>query len=196
MTKDSASLVREVLDFWFGPHGHPERGTLREAWFAKDARFDAEIRERFHDDVVDAGRGALDGLAATADGVLTLLILLDQFPRNMFRGEARAYAYDAKARAVALLAVRMGIDKLLSPVERVFIYLPFQHSENLDDQTRSVALFKTLPMVSWRDQAVDSAVEHHDIVARFGRFPHRNAVLGRVSTAAELTYLLEPGSGF
>jgi uncharacterized protein (DUF924 family) len=196
MTKDSATLIREVLEFWFGPHGHPERGGLREIWFTKNADLDAEIGRRFRDDVIDAGRGLLDGLSSTAEGVLTLLVLLDQFPRNLFRGEARAYAYDPKARAVATLAVRMGLDKLLSAVERMFIYMPFQHSENLEDQVRSVALCKTLPMVPWRDEVVDFAVQHHDIIARFGRFPHRNAVLGRVSTPEELNFLLEPGSGF
>jgi uncharacterized protein (DUF924 family) len=196
MTKDSATLIREVLEFWFGPHGHPERGGLREIWFTKNADLDAEIGRRFRDDVIDAGRGLLDGLSSTAEGVLTLLVLLDQFPRNMFRGEARAYAYDPKARAVATLAVRMGLDKLLSAVERMFVYMPFQHSENLEDQVRSVALCKTLPMVPWRDEVVDFAVKHHDIIARFGRFPHRNAVLGRVSTPEELNFLLEPGSGF
>jgi uncharacterized protein (DUF924 family) len=196
MTKDSATLVREVLEFWFGAHGHPERGILRDIWFARNAEFDAEIKRRFEQDVVDAGRGLLDGLSSTAEGVLTLLILLDQFPRNIFRGEARAYAFDAKARAVATLAVRMGLDKLLSAVERMFVYMPFQHSEKTEDQVRSVALFMTLPMVPWRDEAIGIAVRHHDIVSRFGRFPHRNAVLGRVSTPEELDFLLEPGSGF
>lgn len=188
--------MREVLDFWFGAHGHPERGMLRDIWFAKSADVDAEIHRRFFDDVVDAGQGAFDGLSSTADGALTLLILLDQFPRNLFRGEGRAFAYDSQARAVARLAVGLGLDKLLSPAERMFIYLPFEHGEDLADQVRSVALFKTLPQVPWRDEAIDSAVKHHDIVARFGRFPHRNAVLGRVSTPAELTFLLEPESGF
>ncbi|HEX9463356.1 MAG TPA: DUF924 family protein [Alphaproteobacteria bacterium] len=196
MTKESATLVREVLEFWLGPHGHPERGTMRKMWFDKNPELDAEIKHRFLDDVTDAGRGVLDGLTATCEGVLTLLILLDQFPRNMFRGEARAYAYDAKARAVARLAVRMGLDKPLSATERMFIYLPFQHSEEMDDQVRSVALFKTLPIVPWRDEVIGIAIQHHDIIARFGRFPHRNAVLGRVSTAEELTFLLEPGSGY
>ncbi len=196
MTGDSASLVRDLLDFWFGPHGHPERGTLRRVWFSPNAEFDAEIRQRFSRDVAEAGRGRLDGLAATADGVLALLILLDQFPRNMFRGEARAYAYDAKARAVARLAVGMGLDKVLSPVQRIFVYLPFEHSEDTDDQIRSVALFKTLPPVSWRDEVIDYAVRHHEIVARFGRFPHRNATLGRPSTAEELSFLEQPNSSF
>jgi len=196
MTEDSASLVRRLLDFWFGPHGDPERGTMRAVWFGKDPAFDALIREKFHDDVLEAGRGRLDGLSATADGVLTLLILLDQFPRNMFRGGPQAFAYDGKARAVARLAVGMGLDKVLSPVERIFIYLPFEHSEDMEDQIRSVALFKTLPPVSWRDEVVDYAIRHHDIIARFGRFPHRNALLGRSSTAEELTFLQQPDSSF
>jgi uncharacterized protein (DUF924 family) len=192
---DSSTLVRNVLDFWFGARGDPASGTLRPIWFEKNPEFDEEIRRRFNDDVIDAGRGALDGLSATAEGVLTLVILLDQFPRNLYREAARAYAYDTKARAVARLAVGMGLDKLLSPVERIFIYLPFQHSETIDDHIRSVALFKTLPVVRWRDEVIDDAIRHHDTVARFGRFPHRNAVLGRTSTAEELTFLEEHGTG-
>jgi uncharacterized protein (DUF924 family) len=196
MTEDSVSLVRRLLEFWFGPHGDPERGSMRPVWFGKDPVFDAKIREQFYDDVLDAGRGRLDGLSGTADGVLALLILLDQFPRNLFRNEAQAYAYDGKARAVARLAIGMGLDKVLSPVERIFIYLPFEHSEDMEDQIRSVALFKTLPPVPWRDEVVDYAIRHHDIIARFGRFPHRNALLGRSSTAEELAFLQEPNSAF
>jgi uncharacterized protein (DUF924 family) len=184
-----------VLDFWFGARGDPVSGTMRTVWFEPNPEFDEEIRRRFADDVIDAGRGALDGLSATAEGVLTLVILLDQFPRNLFRDAARAFAYDSKARAVARLAVGLGLDKLLSPVERIFIYMPFQHSETIDDQIRSVALFKTLPVVPWRDEAIDYAVRHHDLIAQFGRFPHRNAVLGRTSTAEELTFL-EENAGF
>jgi len=189
-------LVRNVLDFWFGARGDPESGTLRPIWFEKNPEFDEEIRRRFAGDVVDAGRGALDGLSATAEGVLTLVLLLDQFPRNLYRDAARAYASDSKARAVARLAVGMGLDKLLSPVERIFIYLPFEHSEAVDDQISSVALFKTLPVVPWRDEVIDYAVRHHDIVAQFGRFPHRNAMLGRTSTAEELAFLEEQGAVF
>jgi uncharacterized protein (DUF924 family) len=192
MTMDSATLVRTVLDFWFGPRGSPDSGTLRPIWFQVNEAFDEEIRRRFESDVLDAGRGELDGLSSTAEGVLTLVILLDQFTRNIFRATPRAFAYDPKARAVARLAVGMGLDKLLSPVERMFLYLPFQHSEELDDQIRSVALFKTLPMVPWRDEVLDYAIRHHDMIARFGRFPHRNAVLGRTSTAEELTFLEGP----
>jgi uncharacterized protein (DUF924 family) len=195
MTVDSSTLVRNVLDFWFGARGDPVSGTMRTVWFEPNPEFDEEIRRRFADDVIDAGRGALDGLSATAEGVLTLVILLDQFPRNLFRDAARAFAYDSKARAVARLAVGLGLDKLLSPVERIFIYMPFQHSETIDDQIRSVALFKTLPVVPWRDEAIDYAVRHHDLIAQFGRFPHRNAVLGRTSTAEELTFL-EENAGF
>jgi uncharacterized protein (DUF924 family) len=192
MTLDSSTVVRNVLDFWFGARGDPGAGTLRPIWFQVNEAFDDEIRDKFASLVAEAGQGAMDGLAATAEGVLTLLILLDQFPRNMFRGSPRAFAYDGKARAVARLAVGMGLDKLLSPVERMFLYLPFQHSEALDDQIRSVALFKTLPNVPWRDEVVDYAIRHHDMIARFGRFPHRNPVLGRVSTVEEMAFLEGP----
>src|SRR5258708_39120263 len=109
MTKESATLVREVLEFWLGPHGHPERGTMRKMWFDKNPELEGEFKHRFLDDVTDAGRGVLDGLTATCEGVLTLLILLDQFPRNMCRGEARSYAYDAQARAGASVAGPMWL---------------------------------------------------------------------------------------
>jgi uncharacterized protein (DUF924 family) len=195
--EDSHTLVRGVTEFWFGPKDDPERNSMRrDRWFRIDPAFDEEIRRRFLDDVVAAGRGELDGLSSTADGVLTLLILLDQFPRNIFRGTPRMYAYDAKARAVALLAVNFGLDQVLSAVERVFIYLPFEHSENIEDQIRAVTLFNNLPEVPWRVETVDYALRHHDIVARFGRFPHRNAILGRVSTPEEIEFLKEEGSSF
>jgi uncharacterized protein (DUF924 family) len=196
MSGDSQSLIREVLDFWFGEAGHPERGTMRKQWFRADPAFDAEIRIRFENDMVAAARGELDGLSATAEGVLTLLILLDQFPRNLFRGTPRAFASDPKARAVARLALSMNLDTMLSPIQRIFIYLPFEHSEDIDDQVRSVTLFNSLPQEPWRVQAVDYAFRHHDIIQRFKRFPHRNAILGRPSTPEEIEFLKEEGSSF
>lgn len=196
MSKDTQSLVREVMEFWFLPYGHPERGNIRSIWFEATPEFDAEIRRRFEADLIAAGKGELDGLSATAEGVLTLLILLDQFPRNLYRGQSRAYAYDPKARAVARLATSVGVDKLLAAVERVFVYLPFEHSEDIEDQTRSVASFKTLPMVAWRDDVIDYAIRHHDIIATYGRFPHRNAALGRSSTPQEMALLQSEDSSF
>jgi uncharacterized protein (DUF924 family) len=146
--------------------------------------------------VQEAANGGLDRLADFPDGALTLAILLDQFPRNLFRGRPEAFAQDAKARATAQAAIARGFDQLLAPVERVFIYLPFEHSEALDDQHRSVALFESLPAVPWRAEQIDYAARHRDIIARFGRFPHRNAALGRVSAAEEAAFLQQPGSSF
>jgi uncharacterized protein (DUF924 family) len=121
--------------------------------------------------------------------VLSLLVLLDQFPRNMFRGQPQAYSFDPKARAVSRLAITMGLDVLLSPIERIFIYLPFEHSENPEDQVRPVALFKSLPEVPWKAYVIDFAMRGHEVIKRFGRFPHRNKILGRTSTPDELEFL-------
>jgi uncharacterized protein (DUF924 family) len=185
-----------ILGFWFadGPD------AFREAWFCRDDGFDAEIRARFGALVAPAREGALDGWAATPEGALALLLVLDQFPRNLFRGASEAFASDAHALAVArraVLAQRQDLD--LVPTQRVFLYLPFEHAEELAAQDQSVALFEGL-----RDHpghvrpagTIDFAWRHRAVVARFGRFPHRNAVLGRASTAAELTYLAAPGAGF
>lgn len=191
-----SDLVREVLEFWFGAQGDPGRNLPRKAWFEKNAGFDEEIRRRFGATVEEAGSGRLDGLTDFADGALAVTILLDQFPRNLFRGQARAFADDAKALGTATRAIEKGFDRVLSPVERVFLYLPFEHSESLEDQVRGVALFQSVPAVPWRAEQLDYAVRHRDIIARFGRFPHRNAALGRASTAEELAFLQQPGSSF
>lgn len=185
-----------VLDFWFGPPGDPERGQFRKCWFEKNADYDAAIATRFASAVEAALAGAWVDDVAEARGALALLIVLDQFPRNLFRGSARAFAGDQAARALAERAVDAGWDRDLVPVERVFVYLPFEHSEDLADQDRAVALFASLPETPWRANAVDYAERHRDVIRRFGRFPHRNAALGRASTPDERDYLATPGSGF
>jgi len=182
-----AAWVDAVLDFWFGPVS----GARREEWFAKDPAFDAEIRDRFGDLYARAAAGACDDAAATPRGRLALVIVLDQFPRNMFRDDSRAFAADAHALIHARAAVAAGQDAVLAPIEREFLYMPFQHSESLADQRRSVALFADLG-----DVADDYARRHLAIIERFGRFPHRNAVLGRDSTPEERTFLTRPGSSF
>ena len=193
--------LRAVLDFWFLSPGDPEYGRMRKVWFAKDAAFDAEIRARFLADYEAAARGAYDVHAGTATGALALVILLDQFPRNLFRDDPRAFATDAKAREIANTAIARALDRQLRPVERMFLYLPFEHSEDLADQERAVALMESLPATpefpeTVRAEVVDYARRHRDIVARFGRFPHRNAALGRVSTPEETAFLTQPGSDF
>jgi uncharacterized protein (DUF924 family) len=168
---------RDVLAFWHaaGP----------DSWFDKDEAFDAAIREKFLKTYEAAAAGQLSAWETSAEGALALLIVLDQFPRNMFRGNARTYAADPEARAVADRAVARGFDRAVDVRMRQFIYLPFGHSEKLADQERSVALARAnceAETVRW--------IEHHaDIIRRFGRFPHRNALLGRTTTPDEQAYL-------
>jgi uncharacterized protein (DUF924 family) len=180
-----------VLDFWFGASGSRERGRPRKAWFQKSETFDREIRERFLPLWEEAARGGLGRWGATPLASLALLVVLDQFPRNIFRGEARAFSTDALALSAATAAVEQGFDRLLLPHERTFVYLPFEHAEDLGAQRRSLELFG-----AFDPDNLEWAKRHHDIVERFGRFPHRNAVLGRESTPEEIEFLKRPGSSF
>ena len=183
-----------LLDFWFGPpDAAPE---ARDVWFKPDATFDDTLRRRFSALQARAERGELDLWAETAQGALALVLLLDQLPRNLNRGKAAAFACDAKARRVAREAIARGLDQALPPVQRQFLYLPFEHSETLADQEEAVRHFAALPEGSLRDRCVDYASRHHAIIARFGRFPHRNRTLARPSTAAEEEFLKQPGSSF
>ncbi|RVT52619.1 DUF924 family protein [Rubrivivax albus] len=185
----------EVLAFWFGA---PPL-AVRAEWFRKDPAFDEAIRARFGalvDDAIDGRLPALDP-SAGPDAVLARLMLLDQFPRNLFRGQARAFAGDPLARTLALSLIDSGAEHALHPLQRWFVYLPLEHAEDLALQDRSVALFAALAAEApGFDSALDYAERHRDVIRRFGRFPHRNAALGRVSTADEEAYLATPGSGF
>lgn len=176
-----------VLDFWFGEAG-PER------WFVKDPAFDTLVDERLGKAHAEAVAGAYDDWRDTAEGALALCILLDQAPRNLFRDSARAFASDAAAVAVARDAVARGLDQApgMTDSMRLFLYTPFMHSEDLADQEHCVSLFAH----SGSEGNHGYAVRHRDIIARFGRFPHRNAVMGRESSEAELAFLREPGSSF
>lgn len=188
-------MIRDVLDFWFSEG----RSTARPAWFQRDDAFDAVIRSRFGDLVVPAREGALDGWAATGEGALALTLVLDQFPRNLFRGSPEAFASDATALALARRLVLERRDLAMTPVERGFLYLPFEHAESMEAQNQSVAAFEGLrdnPASAAPGGSIDYAWRHWHVVRRFGRFPHRNAVLGRESTAPELAYLTQPGAGF
>jgi len=194
---DPATLTRAVLDFWFLPPDHPGHGVYRPEWFRKDGAFDAAIREHFGTDVEAAlnrpvGKGSDEELLAR-------ILLLDQFTRNIFRNTPRAFAGDAHAKALAETLVTAGRDKNLSPWQRWFAYLPFEHGESLLDQERSVALFSGLRR-EMRHEAFDSAhdyaLRHREVIERFGRFPHRNVILGRASTAEEMEFLKQPGSSF
>lgn len=185
-------LSRQILDFWFGAPDSGGYGKPRETWFKADDAFDADIKQRFEGPLEAAAAGTHDGFAVTPEGALALTILLDQFPRNIYRGTARAFAFDPKALALARQALAAGYDQAVAPFQRTFLYLPFEHSESLADQERSVALFEALG----DENSLDYAVRHRDIIVRFGRFPHRNAILGRESTAEELIFLEQPGSSF
>jgi len=171
-----------VLAFW--------RAAGPDKWFEKDSAFDESIRARFRETYEAAAAGQLSGWEQTAEGALALTIVLDQFPRNMFRGDARTYAADPQARAVAALALERGFDQKVPLSDRQFFYLPFEHSEAIADQERSCALVAATgdaDLLKW-------AQLHADIIRRFGRFPHRNAMLGRATTADEQAFL--DGGGF
>ena len=168
--------VADVVGFW--------RATGPDKWFEKDAAFDDEVRKRFLTLYEAAASGKLTTWEGSAEGALALLILLDQFPRNMFRGQARAFATDPLARAVASRAILNGFDGAFADM-RSFFYLPFEHSEDLADQERGLTLYKA----AGDDDGLKWAKIHADIIRRFGRFPHRNAVLGRVSTPEEQAFL-------
>jgi len=168
--------ARALIDFW--------RAAGPALWFAKDAAFDQTFRERFAQAHARAARGELSAWAGTPDGALALVLLLDQYPRNAFRGTPRMYATDAAARALATRAVQAGFDQQVEPDLQLFVILPFGHSEALADQERSVELSRRLGA-----RNLEHAEHHRDIVRRFGRFPHRNAILGRTSTDAERAYL-------
>jgi uncharacterized protein (DUF924 family) len=177
--------AEEILAFWIDELGP-------EGWYEGGDRIDALCRERFLDDWEKGRRGDYAQWTTTARGALALLILLDQFPRNMFRGESRSYVTDKKAQETAEYAVDHAVDRELPEFQRMFLYMPLMHSENLSHQRRSVELFRGLG----EGDAESYAVRHMEIVERFGRFPHRNDVLGRPTTAEEAEFLKEPGSSF
>jgi uncharacterized protein (DUF924 family) len=189
-----------VLDFWFGAPSDPGYVQPREQWFRKDEAFDRRVVERFGALIEQALAGGTDRwIAAPLEPLpaLAQVIVLDQFTRNAFRSSARAFAGDAMALQTARALVAAGLDRGLTGVQRLFVYLPFEHAEDLAHQRTSVQLFEQLG----RDEPalaglVEWAQRHHDIVARFGRFPHRNGALGRASTDEEAAFLLTPGSGF
>lgn len=189
--------AQQVLDFWFGAADDPERDRPRRQWFVKDPAFDAVIRARFGVLIDRALAGELARWATTTAGALAQILVLDQFTRNVFRDDARAFAGDARALAAAKALVASGADRMLPGVQRQFAYLPFEHAEDITAQRESLRLFAQLereaPEVG---ELLPWAQRHHDIVARFGRFPHRNAALGRTGTAEEIGFLQQPGSSF
>lgn len=196
--------VERVLKFWFGslegPESWPEDKAAR--WWLKDDKFDAAIKEEFLPNLEAEARGELEFWTQSPHSTLALIILLDQFPRNMFRGTADAFAYDQKALQLCLHGRELGFDQRLYPVERAFFYMPLEHSEDMEMQNLSVECFQELLAsgpAALKEQLtanLDYAEKHRAIIERFGRFPHRNAILGRESTLEELEFLKEPGSSF
>ena len=185
MTDPSKFTPSDILDFWFSE-------DVKSKWFAGGKSFDDELRQRFTTLLQKARLGELTHWAENPDGALALVILLDQLSRNIHRGTPEAFAADALALETAKHAIAQGYDLRLAPEGRGFLYMPFEHSEVLADQERGVALFEALGAA----ESLDYMRRHRDIIARFGRFPHRNAILGRSSTAEEIEFLKQPGSSF
>jgi uncharacterized protein (DUF924 family) len=190
--------IEEILRFWFGtPPNQARYAERRKLWFSKNPELDQEIRDRFMAVYEQAASGKLEHWQQAPDRCLALLIVLDQFSRNMFRNSPRSFAADAKALLIAKTAIARGLDQQLEPVQRIFMYLPLEHSENLEDQLQSVKYFRDLAAIDPELSDVsDYAVRHYDVIKRFGRFPHRNAILGRETTPEEALFLQQPGSSF
>jgi uncharacterized protein (DUF924 family) len=180
----------DILQFWFEGDASEHRGK----WFEKDTVFDG-VCARFTAAIRDARGGRFDQWAATPQGALALIVLLDQLSRNVFRGSAEAFAADPHARRIARATIEAGFDTLLTPVERMFVYLPLEHSETIADQNESVRLYATL-RGALGDKTIDYADRHRNAILRFGRFPHRNAVLGRINTPEEAAWLAQSDGGF
>ncbi|MGD1935717.1 MAG: DUF924 family protein [Candidatus Phaeomarinobacter sp.] len=176
--------AKDVVSFWLA--------AGEDKWFSKDDAFDAEIKARFGEAVIAAADGRYDNWAATAEGALALIILLDQFPRNLHRGSADAFAYDAQALAVTRKAIEDGHDMAIQAEDRSWFYMPFMHSEELVDQERCISLVSERLVDA--EETLKFAIVHRDLIARFGRFPHRNALFGRTSTAEEENYLSSDGA--
>ena len=188
------TAAQQVLNFWFGALGSVEDGHVRAVWFKKDAAFDADISTRFGTVLDEALATGVPTWQATPHGRLAAVLLLDQFTRNSFRGEPKSFAGDALALPLALELLN---ETGLTPLERWFALMPLEHAEDLALQGRMVGEFEALAAVDERiTGALDYARRHRDVIQRFGRFPHRNAILGRTSSAEELAFLAQPGSGF
>ena len=184
----------DVLDFWFGPKA--SRGAARAEWFRKDEKFDGSIRDRFGELHARASRHELDDWRGEAASMLALVLVLDQFSRNLLRDDPRAFAQDAYARECCREAIARGDESKLKPAERMFLYMPFEHSEDLADQRYAIDRMRSLEAFPETKGLTQWAEKHEAVIRRFGRFPHRNAILGRASTPEEAEFLTQPGSRF
>ncbi|XWK88796.1 MAG: DUF924 family protein [Phormidium sp.] len=187
---------QEILNFWFGTPDRSNYGKPRDVWFSKNSEFDQQVKTRFLSDYELAASGKLNYWQDHPESCLALIILCDQFPRNMFRDRPKAFATDPQALAFAQYAVEREFDRQFIPVKRWFFYLPFEHSENLEHQRQSLALFEQLRDDLDSVSCIDYAIKHLKIIERFGRFPHRNQILGRETTPEEAEFLKEPVSSF
>jgi uncharacterized protein (DUF924 family) len=181
-------IAKDILAFWFNTTELTTDFDKRAVWFRATPDFDQQLIERFTGIHKQAAAGALDHFKGSAEESLALIVSLDQFPRNIFRGTPRAYATDAKARDVARHAIEQGYDKSYSRWPMLFCYLPFEHSEVLVDQQRALVLYKNLD----NEESMKSAIGHHDVIEKYGRFPHRNAIMGRQNTPEEDEYMKDP----
>lgn len=181
------SAKETVLDFWFVQ-------TQPQQWFQVNEEFDQVVKDQFEESYQLAADGVYEDWKNDADGALALVLLLDQMPRNMFRGTSKAFATDGKALVVSKYAISKGLDQVLTPPKRRFLYLPFEHSENLNDQRRSVELFES--MKDDDPLGYDYAMRHFKVIEKYNRFPHRNKIIGRENTPDEEEYLSQPGAGF
>lgn len=196
-------LAQSVLDFWFGPlseDGTPSDSEKSARWFRKDADFDREIEKKFAEYMEAASWGGFDLWSRSPEGITALIVLMDQFPRNLYRNQARSFYFDARALSFAQQVVAQKWHLSLPTAYAYFCLMPFMHSESLSMQEAGIEAFKELNQASHSHSmvraALDYAIAHRDIIARFGRFPHRNEILGRESTAEEIEFLKKPGSRF
>lgn len=194
--------IQEILEFWFGSLDQPVPVEKKKMWWTKSDATDGEIRTRFEETLQAAARGEYDAWKETPQGALALILLFDQFSRNIYRGTPQAFAQDHLALELARSMVESGQDQALPTLQRTFVYMPFEHAEDLDAQRRCLDLFACLvedAPATHKEQCLDYhgyAQRHHEIIERFGRFPHRNKILGRDSTPEEVEFLKQPGSSF
>ncbi len=196
MGQEQHSSAQTILDFWFGSPEAENYGKPRQEWFTQDSEFDAAVRSRFLSLYQQAAQGQLNGWKNSPETCLALIILLDQIPRNLFRGEPRMFQTDEQALAIAKYALKWDYDRQLLNVQRWFIYLPFEHSEDLEMQYRALSLFSRLKDDPDSATAIDYAERHLKAIEKFGRFPHRNEILGRESTPEEIAFLQQTASAF